>query len=139
MFIILNNIYDKIVNDINDNMNYLILDDNVELKTSYNNLLNHIFYLPENYDYCQLYESHKYPFKIINQHNSLYYNVKKYFFECHNSSIVSKKGVLKILNYINNLIPYHFENLIYECYNNIDDFQFYTIKDNQLFSLFRHV
>ena len=126
------NIYNKIINN-NEYINYLILNDNIELHSSLNNLFNHMIFLPENYDFCQLYESNNNKFKIISQYNSLYYNVKKCFYNCSYANFVSKKGVNKILNYINNLIPYDFERVIFNCHNTIKDFDFYISKNNQLF------
>ena len=126
----------KLYEELFDNSfeNYLIIDDNVDFISSFNYLLNHMLYLPENYDFCLLHESHKNPHKIINQHNPFYYNVKKYFFDSLYAHIISKKGIVKILNYINNFIPFNSEHLIYECYENIDGFNLYGVKGNQLFN-----
>lgn len=109
--------------------NYLIIEDNYSLITSINNLFNHILYLPNNYDTCYLYHSEK--IIITKQYNSLYYFVKKYLFKNYGPYIVSKKGIEKILNMEENI-----DNSIYQCYNNINDFNLYISSySNPLFSL----
>ena len=104
--------------------NYMIIDDNVDFISSYNNLLNHLLYLPENYDYCLLYQSIENPCIITTQHNSFYYNVKKYRFDSQYARIISKNGMYK-------LSESHY--LVYECYENNGNFNFYTVNGNQLF------
>ena len=126
-------LYENLLIDNYDN--YLILDDDMDLVVSFNNLFNHMLYIPENYDICQLYENPKYKFRLINQHNSFYYNIKKYYFDHSGVSFISKKGATKILQYINNYIPYNSNNLIYECYENIENFNLYVTKNNQLFKI----
>jgi GR25 family glycosyltransferase involved in LPS biosynthesis len=103
--------------------NYLILNDNTELIWPLNKFLNYILYLPENYDVCQLFNNNtNKPFKIINQYNPLYYNVRKYFFETNEGYFISYNGLQKI---INNKIICESKDLIYECYENINNFNFY--------------
>ena len=128
-------LYEELLDDeLLSEKNYLIINDNADFISSFNNLLNHILYLPENYDVCLLYESQKNPYKIINQHNSFYYNLKKYFFDSLCAHIISKNGILKILTYINNFIPFNSEHILYECYENIDNFNLYGVNGNQLFN-----
>ena len=121
------NFYEYIIKKSNNN-NFLILDDNAELITSLNNLFNHMNMLPENYDCSSLYNSNIFSVKITDQFNSLYYNVKKFYFETEIAYFISKNGINKILNYINDNYNIIFEkkNVIYECYENIDNFNFYT-------------
>ena len=121
------NFYEHIIKKSNNN-NFLILDDNIELITSLNNLFNHMSILPENYDCSSLYISDIFPVKITEQINSLYYNVKKFYFETEIAYFISKNGINKILNYINDNYNIIFEkkSVIYECYENIDNFNFYT-------------
>ena len=118
------------INELEDDPfeNYLILGNNLELTTSLNNFFNHMEYLPLDYDYCQLIVNVNVPPIIINQFNSYYYNVKKYKFKTENICFISKSGIKKILNnkeYIS----------IYDCYKNINNFNFYTINKN--FPIFR--
>ena len=121
--------------------NYLIIDDNMCLISSINNLFNHILFLPYNYDVCQLYDiaTSDAPKKIIitKQYNSLYYYVKKYFFKCNGVHIISKEGIKKILKYYNNIDICCNSELFYNCYENINDFNFYVTNNNknQLFKL----
>ena len=110
-----------------NNLDYLILNDDFQLEGSLNNLFNHILYLPENYDICQLYNSNK-PFKIINQYNPLYYIVRKYFFETNEGYFISNNGMKKVLKYFNNNITCDSKDLIYKCYENNDNFNFYYSK-----------
>ena len=111
--------------------NSLIIYDNMILDSSLNNFFNHIKYLPNNYDYVQLYQNT--PAKITNQYNSLYYYCKKYYFESSYAYFISKNGIVKILNYVNEKIDYEMKNLIYNCYENIEEFNFYSIYKNNLF------
>ena len=113
----------------NSYKNYFILNNDLILNCSLNKLLFHILYLPNNYDVCQLTESNNSKFKLINQINSYYYEVKKYFFDNSNALIISNNGINKILKYTNNHILDYFNNLIYDCYENIEDFRFYSIKE----------
>jgi len=89
---------------------FLLLDDQKNLISSLNNLFNHILYIPENADLCQLTESINYSFKIMNQYNSLYYYAKRYLFKITNSYILSKKGCIKIMG------------------SNYEDLNFYVVK-----------
>jgi len=125
-------LYEELLLD-NQN-NYLIIDDNSNFVSSLYNLINHMLYLPNNYDVCLLHPSDIHPYKIIDQHNMFYYYLKKYFFDSLNAHIISKNGIIKILTYINNFIPYSSEHLIYECYENIDKFNLYGVNGNQLFT-----
>ena len=122
-------LYERILENKNLYNNYIILNNDNILNCSLNKLLFHILYLPENYDVCQLTESNNSKFKLINQINSYYYEVKKYFFDNSTSLILSNSGIYKILKYTNNYILDYSNNLIYECYENITDFKFYSIKD----------
>jgi hypothetical protein len=122
-------LYERILENKNLYKNYIILNNDNILNCSLNKLLFHILYLPENYDVCQLTESNNSKFKLINQINSYYYEVKKYFFDNSTSLILSNSGIYKILKYTNNYILDYSNNLIYECYENITDFKFYSIKN----------
>lgn len=126
-------LYENILEYESDYDNFLILDENAELINSLNYLFCHIKYLPQNYDYIQLYESINNPFKIINQNNSLYYEVKKYNFETKLAHLISKNGIRKLLNYNKNFINNDF---VYDCYNDSNNFNFYISKNNQLFNKF---
>ena len=109
--------------------NYMILNGNLILNTSLNDLFNHIFYLPKEYDFVQLYKSENKPFKFINQYNSLYYNVKKYKFETKFAHVISKDGLKKLST--NKSISLE---SISEYYRENNNFNFYAIHDdNQIF------
>jgi hypothetical protein len=101
-----------------------------QLNCSFNKLLYHILYLPNEYDVCQLTESINNKFKYTLQVTGYYYEVKKYFFDNSNAIVVSKKGIEKMLKYSNNFILDYYNNLIYECYENVKDFKFYAVKDS---------
>ena len=133
-----NNLFsDMIDNNDNDNnnINYFVIDnkDNpyTNLNTSINNFFNYLNYLPENYDVCYLGEEND-KFKIINQETLIYYKIKKYFFRGNKNYIISKNGSAKIINYLKNNIVYSSEELFYNCYENIEGFNFYASK-NKLF------
>jgi len=116
-------LFEKIISD--DNENYLILNDNLDLNSSLNNLFNHIFYLPDDFDVCLLNSSN---IKIINQINPLYFIIKKYYFTSNIPYFISNKGCLKILKYINNILSFDEKDLMYNCYNEIADFKLFCSK-----------
>jgi len=113
-------LYEDLLNDIDQS---LVLDDDMILQTSYNNFLNHIKYLPENYDICLLNSSAR----IIKQVNPLYYNIKNYFFDSGCAYFISKNGVTKLLKNINNYISCDFDRLFY---NALEDLNCYSVKNN---------
>ena len=138
-----NNLFNDIVNNENQNQNqnYFIIDNKnnpyTNLNSSINLFFNHLAYLPENYDVCYLNNDeknenenkNKNKFKIIEQKTVVYYTVKKYFFTGMQNYIISKNGAKKVINYLKNNIIYSSEELFYNCYENIEDFNFYISKD----------
>ena len=134
-----NNLLKDIIDD--NNINYFIIDNKddpyTNLNTSINNFLNHLNYLPENYDVCYIEDNNdnnnnNNKFIIINQKNMIYYEVKKYFFRGIKNYIISKNGAIKIYDYLKNNFIYSSDELFYYCYENIKDFNFYISK-NKLF------
>ena len=122
-------------NPIYNDYSYVIIDENWIFNDSYINLINHILYLPDNYDFC--YINNNSNNKIINQINSLYYNVKKYYFKCNGPYIISTNGIRKIINYYGNNI-YNIDKFdIYNKNINIYDIENLNIYSNkyQLFYL----
>ena len=122
--------YEKLAN--NDKYeSYLIIEDNMNLESSFEKLFNHILYLPNEYDVCHIgnYEKNRDKTRIINQINAYYYEIKKYYFNDSSSYIISKSGANKILNYTNNYILYDSGELLYRSFENINNFNLYSIKD----------
>jgi len=132
-------LYENLIKEMDDDksVNYLILDEKSEnisdlckhptlSLSNINNLLNHLFYLPENYDVCYISDSNKNKFKLVEKENNVYYKVKKYFFWGSNSYIISKEGIKKILHYLDNKIKCQIEELFYEVYNETTNFNFYS-------------
>jgi hypothetical protein len=132
-------LYENLIKEMDDDksVNYLILDEKSEKisdlckhptlsLSNINNLLNHLFYLPENYDVCYISDSNKNKFKLVEKENNVYYKVKKYFFWGSNSYIISKEGIKKILHYLDNKIKCQIEELFYEVYNETTNFNFYS-------------
>jgi GR25 family glycosyltransferase involved in LPS biosynthesis len=78
-----------IINDKFDH--FLIIEDTFQFISSLQNLINHILYLPLNYDICLL--NHNY--KIVNQYNSFYYFLKRCYVNNSLSYIISKRGLEK--------------------------------------------
>ena len=127
------NLYENLLKD-NENNHFLIIDENIELNTSLNNLFNHIKYKPIDYDLCNLSKIQRICPLITSQYNSLYYHIKKYYFECTFPYFISKKGIEKMLIHINNNINIEYETMIYHCFLNIDLFNFYSIhNEKQIF------
>lgn len=119
-------------NNYNNYNNYLIIDGNLELNGSLDDLFNYMFFLPDNYDYCQLHFDEK---PLINaQYNLYYYSLKKYLFKMSSAYMISRDGIKKILIHIKNYIKYELPYLMFECYKNIENFNVYTMNiDNQIF------
>lgn len=125
-------------NNNTDITNHLIIIDNYKNKCGLDTFLKYVDpnNLPRGFDVCQLTHSNSEPFKLIEQTNLYYFKVKKYFFNNCGVYIVSKKGAMKILQFLNNYIPYN-EDFMYDCYENIDGFEFYsTGSDNNITTLF---
>ena len=143
------NLYEKIILDGNQIQNYLIIDNNISLKSSLNYLFYHMLYLPQNYDLCKLTNSLlEYGNKIINQHNSLYYNcareTRDLEFNCAQETklqtphFISQQGISKILKYWNKNILNNYGESVKD--SDLDsgrvnemEFNFYCVKGNQLF------
>jgi GR25 family glycosyltransferase involved in LPS biosynthesis len=128
-------IYEKIILDGNKNKNYFILDESSEnilsdhptlSLSNVNNLLNHLYYLPVEYDICYISDSKNNKFKLTEKENSVYFKIRKYFFWGNSSYIASYKGIEKIIFYLNNTVKFYGDELFYKIYNEIDDFQFYS-------------
>lgn len=137
-------LFEDIINNKNTNNkniydNHLIISDNYKNTCYLDTFLKYIDYknLPEDYDVCQLTNSINTKFKVTYQKNHYYFKVKKYFFDNCGVYIISKNGMLKILRFLNNYIPNN-EDFMYECYENIEGFNFYSIgENNSLFSLLK--
>jgi hypothetical protein len=126
-------LYEKILYDNNNNQNnYLILDENTNLLESYQNLFNHLIFIPSDYHICNI-SDNKSIFKITEQINPFYYKTRKYYFKNSINHIISKHGIFKLLDYTKNYLEHNIDDLFYNCYENIENFNFYIIKNN-LFS-----
>jgi hypothetical protein len=123
------NIYENILN-YNEPCFYMIISEHTILTESYKKLLYHMLLLPDNFDLVQLGNSNN-SLKIQNNYNSFYYNVRKYIFKNNIHHIISKSGIEKILDFNNKYLCDSVleEDLFYESYNNIIDFNFYVSKD----------
>ena len=111
--------YNELINNQNNDIynNFIILDEKWLLYESYINLINHILYLPKEYDVCYINNNHN--FKITQQINSLYYEVKKYDFKFDEPYIISRNGMKKLM--IHTMGEF-------DIYNNIYDLKFYVNK-----------
>ena len=125
-------LYEKIHYDNKKQTNYLILDENTNLLESYQSLFNHLIFLPDDYDICNI-SNNKSMFKITDQINPFYYKIRKYYFKNSMNHIISKNGIFKLLSYVNNYLKHNIDDLFYNCYEDINDFNFYINKNN-LFS-----
>lgn len=127
-----NNLFNDIVNNKNQHQNYFIINNEnnpyTNLNSSINIFFNHLTYLPKNYDVCYFNHENNNKFKIIEQKTVVYYTIRKYFFSGMKNYIISKKGAEKVINYLKNNIIYSSEELFYNCYENIEDFNFYISK-----------
>jgi GR25 family glycosyltransferase involved in LPS biosynthesis len=128
------NLFEEILKGCNENggypdkNNFLIITDNHKMSCYLDTFLKYIDIknLPLNYDICQLTNSVSNNFIPIEQNNYYYFKPKKYFFNNCGVYIISKKGILKVLKFLKNYVPYN-DDFIYDCYENIDDFDFYCI------------
>lgn len=114
--------------------NILIYDINYKLIGSLNNLFNHLLYLPDNYDVCQLHEDQSFKWKYTDQINPFYYKVKQFPFICNGPFIISKNYIKNIINFMENIINnkniliYYPEKIFYEIYQK-NDFNFFVSKN----------
>ena len=120
------NIYKKLITE-NDNMKYLVLEDDALLIKDIEVLLEILKNIPNNLDYSSLANSLAYNFEKNNKINNYFYNIKKNYFNCTLSYIITKSGALKIIKYINNQINVPSDNIISEIYlNNYENFKVYV-------------
>jgi GR25 family glycosyltransferase involved in LPS biosynthesis len=124
-------LFEEIILKENDNEsnsgNHLIIIDKYKNTCYLDTFLKYIDpnNLPPEFDVCQLTNSIKEPFKLIEQTNLYYFRPKKYFFNNCGVYIVSKKGIEKILRFLNNYVPYN-EDFMYDCYENIEGLELYV-------------
>ena len=121
------NIYNKIINDKNYDK-YLIFEDDAHLYASLDEVYNTLNNLPEDFDLCHIGESDYYPFLQKKKINEYFYTIHKRFFNRLTSYIVSKKGALKIINYVNNFINIPADDIIYNISTYTKDFNLYVPK-----------
>ena len=122
-------LYEKIFYDNNNQNNYLILDESTYILESYQSLLNHLIFMPKNYDICNISNS-KSKFKVTEQINPFYYKIRKYYFKNSVNHIISKNGIFKLLTYTKNYLRHNVDDLFYNSYENIENFNFYIVKNN---------
>ena len=115
-------------NNRNDNMYYLVLEDDVQLVKPLNELQDLLFHIPEDMDFCHLALSDWYPFALTHPKNEYFYECKKQFFNRTTAYIVSRKGAKKILDYLGNEINLPIDDLINTIYRTQPDFKFYVPK-----------
>ena len=108
-------IYNKLLNDIKFD-NYLVLEDDFELLTSIDYLINTLKNLPKDYDCIHTCVSDWYPFIKKDEINEYFWTIEKQFFNRSTSYIVSKSGANKFLKYSNNSINIPSDDLISNFY-----------------------
>lgn len=115
-------------NKNNNKMYYLVLEDDVELIKSLDELQDLLFHIPDDMDFCHLALSDWYPFVITQPKNDYFYECEKRFFNRTTAYIVSIKGAKKILDYIGNEINLPIDDLINTMYRTQPDFKLYVPK-----------
>jgi len=115
-------------NNNNNKMYYLVLEDDVELIKSLDELQDLLFHIPDDMDFCHLALSDWYPFVITQPKNDYFYECEKRFFNRTTAYIVSIKGAKKILDYIGNEINLPIDDLINTMYRTQPDFKLYVPK-----------
>jgi GR25 family glycosyltransferase involved in LPS biosynthesis len=126
--------YTDLIQNNTENNNYIFINENDILDSSYIDFFNHLLIPPKNFDVCYLYENNNNKWMIIKQENSLYYSVKKYPFETFGPYIISTNGIVKVIDYIknnlkNNLYNIEFKNLFYEIYKKENNFNLFVTKN----------
>jgi hypothetical protein len=115
--------------DQNIDQNIMVLDEEAIISCSLKKVLYHLSLLKLDYDIINIDvdNSIKNNFKIKNIYCCYYYSIRNYFFKNSFNHFINKKGISKIISYINNLEKYpEIEDLFYELNENINDFNFYT-------------
>ena len=120
------NIYKQMI-EKNDKY-YLVLEDDVCLVKSIDQLFNLLNNIPADADYCHLALSDWYPFILTEQKNEYFYKCKKTFFNRTTAYIISLNGAKKIINYIGNEINLPIDDLINTIYRTTLDFNVYVPK-----------
>ena len=112
----------------NDNMYYLVLEDDVQLVKPLNELQDLLFHIPDDMDFCHLALSDWYPFVLTQSKNDYFYECEKRFFNRTTAYIVSRKGAKKIMDYLGNEINLPIDDLINTIYRTQPDFKLYVPK-----------
>lgn len=124
-------IYKKLVDDtIYDK--YLILEDDVELIASLDDLYDIMCNIPNNFDMLHLAKSDWFPFIKYQKINNFFYDIHKRYFNRTTAYMISKNGANKLLNYTNNYINIPADDLLSHTVLNDNDFKFY-VPQNFLF------
>jgi GR25 family glycosyltransferase involved in LPS biosynthesis len=109
-----------------DDEYYLILEDDVELVKSVDELYQLLNHIPQDADMCHLAASTFFPFKHTNQINAYFYECEKKYFNKTTAYIVSAKGAKKIIDYTKNSINVPIDDLFNMIYRLTPDFKYYV-------------
>jgi GR25 family glycosyltransferase involved in LPS biosynthesis len=108
-------VYKKLLNDkFYDN--YIIFEDDFELLTSIQYLMDALMNLPTDYDICHIAFSDWYPFIRLNKINDYFYDIHRQFFNRATAYIISKSGARKLLTFSNGQINIPPDDLLSNSY-----------------------
>ena len=105
---------------------YLILEDDVELVKSADELYHLLNHIPQDADMCHLAASTFFPFEQTRQVNAYFYECEKRYFNKTTAYIVSAKGARKIIEYTKNSINVPVDDLFNMIYRLTPDFKYYV-------------
>lgn len=118
-------LYEQILED-SDYDHYLILEDDVTLYLTLEDLYKHLINIPDDYDLIHLSYADWYPFIKTNKINEYYYDILKRCFNRTTGYLISKSGARKLLNYSNNIVSIPADDLICHSFLNVEDFKVYV-------------
>ena len=105
---------------------YLILEDDVELVKSLDELSVLLHHIPSDADMCHLAKSDCYPFQMMKPVNAYFNECEKRFFNKTTAYLISQKGARKVLAYAANNINVPIDDLYNMVYRLTPDFRFYV-------------
>ena len=118
-------LYEQLLED-SDYDHYLILEDDIGLCLSLEDMYNHLINIPTNYDLINLSYVDCYPFIKTNKINEYYYDIVKRYFNRTTGYLISKTGAHKLLSYCDNIVSIPADDLICHSFLNNEDFKFYV-------------
>lgn len=118
-------LYEQLLEDY-DYDHYLMLEDDVSLYLSLEEIYNYLINIPNNYDLIHLSYADFFPFIKTDKINEYYYDIVKRYFNRTTGYLISKSGAQKLLSYTDNIVSIPADDLLCHSFLNVEDFKVYV-------------